>query len=87
MHEKDFRQFPRNNTYVRNPFACTAVLQSMWKGPNHCWNIMESRYESATYIVPKKIQYPKQRSTRVILKCTSIQSSVALKLQRNNDDR
>ena len=24
--KKDFRQFSRNNTYVRNPFACTAVL-------------------------------------------------------------
>ena len=25
------------------------VLQSMWKGPNHCWNFMESGSESATY--------------------------------------
>ena len=26
------------------------VLQSMWKGPNHFWNFMESGSESATYI-------------------------------------
>ena len=33
----------------RNPFACMVVFQSMWKGPNYCWNFMESRSESATY--------------------------------------
>ena len=26
------------------------VLQSMWKGPNHGWNFMESGPESATYV-------------------------------------
>ena len=25
------------------------VLESMWKGPNPCWNFMESGSESATY--------------------------------------
>ena len=34
---------------VRNPFASRVVLQYMWKGPNHCWNFMESGSESATY--------------------------------------
>ena len=27
------------------------VLQSMWTGPNHFWNFMESGSESATYAV------------------------------------
>ena len=35
---------------VRSPFACMVVLQSMWKGPNPCWNFMESGSESATYL-------------------------------------
>ena len=26
------------------------VLQSMWNGPNHYWNWMESGSESATYV-------------------------------------
>ena len=33
------------------------VLQSMWKGPNHCWNFMESRSESATYVLSKPLRY------------------------------
>ena len=33
---------------VRNPVACKVVLPSMWKGPYHCCNFMESRSESAT---------------------------------------
>ena len=33
---------------VRNLFACMDVLQSMWKGPNNCWNFMEFGSESAT---------------------------------------
>ena len=36
---------------VRSPFSCMVVLQSMWKGHNHCWNFMESGSESATYII------------------------------------
>ena len=40
---------------VRNPFACMVVFQSMWKGPNHCWNFMESGSESATY--PASVNY------------------------------
>ena len=35
---------------VGNQLACMIVLQSMWKGPNHCWNFMESGSESATYV-------------------------------------
>ena len=27
------------------------LLQSLWKGPNHCWNYMESGSESATYVL------------------------------------
>ena len=38
---------------IRNAFACMVVLQSMWKGPNHCWNFMESGSESATYTKKK----------------------------------
>ena len=33
---------------IQGPFACMVVLQSMWKGPNHCWNYMEFGSESAT---------------------------------------
>ena len=48
-----FWQFSRNNTYViipvRSLFACMVVLQSMWRGPNHCCNFMQSGSESATY--------------------------------------
>ena len=33
---------------VRSPFACMVVLQFMLKGPNHCWNSMDSGSESAT---------------------------------------
>ena len=33
----------------RDPFLCMIVLQSMWKGPNHCWNFMESGSKSAKY--------------------------------------
>ena len=36
---------------VRSPFAGMVVLQSMWKGPNHCFNFMESGSESATYVL------------------------------------
>ena len=30
--------------------TCMVVLQSMWKGPNHCWNFMKSGSESATNV-------------------------------------
>ena len=39
---------------VRNPFACMVVLQSMWKGPIHCWNFMESGSESSTYLKKRR---------------------------------
>ena len=34
---------------VRKQFASMFIFQSMWKGPNHCWNFMESGSKSATY--------------------------------------
>ena len=34
---------------VRSPFACMVVLQSIWKGSNHCLNFMKSGSESSTY--------------------------------------
>ena len=52
--QMDFRQFSKNDTcqhswkIVKNPFACMVVFQSMWKGPNHCWNFMDAGSESAT---------------------------------------
>ena len=46
----DFRQFFRNSwKIVGNPFAWLVVLQSMWKGLNHCWNFMKSGSESTTH--------------------------------------
>ena len=38
------------------------VLQSMWKGPYHCWNFMESRSESATYVYQMFSKYAKTKS-------------------------
>jgi hypothetical protein len=35
---------------VKSPSACMVVLQSMWIGPNHCQNFMDSGSESATYL-------------------------------------
>ena len=40
--QMDFWQFSRNKMYVRNPFACIVVHHFLWKGPNHCWNFMDS---------------------------------------------
>ena len=50
MHGNGFWTiFQHSWKIVRNSFACMVVLQSMWRGPNHCWNVMESGSESATY--------------------------------------
>ena len=35
---------------VKSPSACMVLLQSMWIGPNHCQNFMDSGSESATYL-------------------------------------
>ena len=41
------------------------VLQSMWKGPNHIWNFMESESESATYTcLPKANNREKKEKTK-----------------------
>ena len=52
-----FWQFSRNNTFISIPgkfarslFACMVVLQSMCKGPNHCWNFMESGSDNISFI-------------------------------------
>ena len=47
---------------VRNPIACMDVLQSMWKGLNHCWNFMDSESESATYPVTQLFDFAISRS-------------------------
>ena len=41
------------------------VLQSMWIGPNHYWNFMESGSESATYILNKMREFDQK-----YLKCS-----------------
>ena len=40
---------------VRNPVAFMVVFLSIWKGPNHGWNFIESGSENATYVICHKV--------------------------------
>ena len=66
MHDNGFLTiFQELYIIVKSPLACMVVLQSMWKGPNHCWNFMESGSESTNYTIIKSLKVQKSKSPKV----------------------